>query len=84
MAGCRGGGRACRLRRRPARAGQFSGRTLTMSVRAAPGLGCTTRISARRRTMATLEILEFPDPRLRIVAQPVTRFDAALEYGILP
>ncbi|MBW8074644.1 peptide deformylase [Metallibacterium scheffleri] len=28
--------------------------------------------------MATLEILEFPDPRLRIVAQPVTRFDAAL------
>lgn len=28
--------------------------------------------------MATLEILEFPDPRLRTVAQPVTRFDAAL------
>ena len=28
--------------------------------------------------MAKLEILEFPDPRLRTVAQPVTRFDAAL------
>ncbi len=28
--------------------------------------------------MAKLEILEFPDPRLRTVAQPVTQFDAAL------
>lgn len=29
--------------------------------------------------MATLEILEFPDPRLRTVAKPVTDFDTALE-----
>jgi len=28
--------------------------------------------------MAKMEILEFPDPRLRTVAQPVTRFDAEL------
>lgn len=28
--------------------------------------------------MAKLEILEFPDPRLRTVAQPVVRFDDAL------
>jgi peptide deformylase len=28
--------------------------------------------------MAKLEILEFPDPRLRTVAKPVERFDAAL------
>ena len=28
--------------------------------------------------MAKLEILEFPDPRLRTVAQPVTQFNAAL------
>lgn len=29
--------------------------------------------------MATLEILEFPDPRLRTVAKPVTEFDPALQ-----
>jgi len=28
--------------------------------------------------MALLPILEFPDPRLRTIAKPVTRFDAAL------
>ena len=28
--------------------------------------------------MALLEILEFPDPRLRTRAEPVTRFDAEL------
>jgi peptide deformylase len=28
--------------------------------------------------MAKLDILEYPDPRLRTVAKPVTRFDAAL------
>ena len=28
--------------------------------------------------MAVLKILEFPDPRLRTVARPVTQFDAAL------
>ena len=28
--------------------------------------------------MAKLEILEFPDPRLRTVAKPVEQFDAAL------
>ncbi len=29
--------------------------------------------------MATLEILEFPDPRLRTVAKPVTVFDESIE-----
>lgn len=29
--------------------------------------------------MSTLEILEFPDPRLRTIAKPVTRFNAELE-----
>ncbi|MGH8190078.1 MAG: peptide deformylase [Rhodanobacteraceae bacterium] len=29
--------------------------------------------------MAKLDILEFPDPRLRLVAKPVETFDAALE-----
>jgi peptide deformylase len=29
--------------------------------------------------MATLEILEFPDPRLRTVAKAITEFDAALQ-----
>ncbi|MGH8146434.1 MAG: peptide deformylase [Rhodanobacteraceae bacterium] len=29
--------------------------------------------------MAMLDILEFPDPRLRLTAQPVEAFDAALE-----
>lgn len=29
--------------------------------------------------MATLEILEFPDPRLRTVAKPVTEFNPALQ-----
>ena len=30
-------------------------------------------------TMAVLPILEFPDPRLRTVAKPVTLFDAELK-----
>ena len=29
--------------------------------------------------MAVLKVLEYPDPRLRTVAQPVTRFDSELE-----
>lgn len=32
--------------------------------------------------MAILEILEFPDPRLRTIAEPVTVFDAALRRVI--
>jgi peptide deformylase len=32
--------------------------------------------------MSILTILEFPDPRLRICAQPVTQFDAALDQLI--
>jgi peptide deformylase len=32
--------------------------------------------------MARLTILEYPDPRLRTVAAPVTRFDAALKQQI--
>jgi peptide deformylase len=36
------------------------------------------RIPIYRVTMSKRTILEFPDPRLRTKAQPVTRFDAAL------
>jgi peptide deformylase len=32
--------------------------------------------------MALLSILEYPDPRLRTIAAPVTRFDAALKQQI--
>ncbi|HXR50845.1 MAG TPA: peptide deformylase, partial [Steroidobacteraceae bacterium] len=32
--------------------------------------------------MAQLAILEYPDPRLRTRAAPVTRFDAALKQQI--
>ena len=32
--------------------------------------------------MPTLEIIEYPDPRLRITAQPVTRVDAAIQQLI--
>jgi peptide deformylase len=35
-------------------------------------------IFCARKYMATLEILSFPDPRLRIKAKPVENFDAAL------
>lgn len=41
--------------------------------------GHSARISAR---MAILSILEFPDPRLRIQAQPVTAFDADLKQFV--
>jgi peptide deformylase len=41
--------------------------------------GHSARISAR---MAILSILEFPDPRLRTRAQPVTAFDAALKQFV--
>jgi len=37
------------------------------------------RSSTPGTIMAKLTILEYPDPRLRTIAQPVTRFDAALK-----
>jgi len=36
------------------------------------------RPNTRKQTLAKLTILEYPDPRLRTVARPVTAFDAAL------
>ena len=37
-----------------------------------------SRPNARERNLAKLTILEYPDPRLRTVARPVTAFDAGL------
>lgn len=36
-------------------------------------------LSRQQLPMARLDILEFPDPRLRTLAKPVTRFDADLQ-----
>src|SRR4029453_4428718 len=43
-----------------------------------PGLA-TRRAPPHLLVMSKLSILEFPDPRLRTKAQPVTVFDAALK-----